>query len=306
MSSFYGANRPVYIAATIGSLLIVAIVRWGAEGPITEVLLGREGVKTLVLGILLAVATCILLHKALETVFPWQEPKPRNGKRAGRILDTRLGQETSPGSSASTSITVSNGAQELSAIQAQLAELKTGMSSLVDKLQAPKTEMKEHQEDGGVARALEALNSQMDAALRNAREEVERRDKTNEILTLNLSKANIQRTLARFTQALELTRAVATKVGEGKTTGADAFEFILGDLESALADNNVLFEQFPVGTRLPDLPSGSFTPVAFVDAPTPELAGTVKEAKSAAYYILESDDKRRYIAPAKLIVYKVQ
>ena len=82
--------------------------------------------------------------------------------------------------------------------------------------------------------------------------------------------------------------------------------FILGDLESALADNNVLFEQFPVGTRLADLPSGSFTPVAYVDAPSPELAGTVKESKSAAYYILEADEKRRYIAPAKLVVYKVQ
>jgi hypothetical protein len=292
-----------YAIAALGGLLVAVVIRWDS-GSLAEVLKGREGVKTLALGILLGAGVIVLLHKLLEGHFPWQPKPPRSAKRPGAVLQRVVGAETAPLTAPGDARRHGHDSAALEEIRASIAKVNQTLSTLIAKMDATPAPATPKEDNEYVSKALGSLSSQMEAALRNAREEVERRDKANEALTANLTKANILRTLTRFATALELARAVSAKVAEGKTSGADGLEFVLGDLESALADNNVHPEQLAVGTPIKDLPAGSFTPMAYVDAENPSQAGTIKEARSAAYFIPDEDGRKRYIAPAKVIAYK--
>lgn len=296
-------NRIACACAAIGGFFAVAAMRWGMSGGFLESLSGKEGAKTLVLAVAVGAIAWIALSRKLWGHFPWQEDPHRRSVRAGEVISVETGDTSTP--QVRTTVNVGFDSEALKGIQDQLAKLEKSLVAVSAKLDQP-APAAPNKGDENVAKALEAMKEQMDAGLRNAREEVERRDRTNDTLAETLKRSSIQRTLARMALTLELARAVGAKVAEGKTSGADAMEFLLGDLESALMDNNVNFESVAVGTKLADLAAGSFTPVAYVDAPSPELAGTVKEAKSAAYFIQEDDGKRRFIAPAKLILYKVQ
>lgn len=236
-----------------------------------------------------SIAYCLLVGAAIFTYVVENLP----GQTVAATI--RDGGDTAPVDATPTQTGEDNG--QLEAIHRRLDELQTSLKVLAGKLDAP---------DRTAEKAVDAIASQMDAALKNAREQVERRDQVNEKLVATLSKASVQRTLARFAQTLELARAVAAKVTEGKSSGADAMEFVLGDLESVLADNNVRFISISPGEKVADLPPGSFTPIAAVDADNPTQAGTVKEARTAAYFIDDGDGQRRFIAPAKVIVYKAR
>ena len=59
-----------------------------------------------------------------------------------------------------------------------------------------------------------------------------------------------------------------------------------------------------VGARVADLPAGSFAAISVVDATQDSLRGTVKEVRSRCYFIPEEGKKPRYIAPAKVILYR--
>ena len=59
-----------------------------------------------------------------------------------------------------------------------------------------------------------------------------------------------------------------------------------------------------VGTKVADLSAGSFAAISVVDAPEDTLRGTVKEVRSRCYFISESGKKPRFIAPAKVILYR--
>lgn len=299
-------NRIACACAAVGAFFAIAVLRWGMSGGFLESLSGKEGAKTLVLAVAAGAVAWVALSRKLWGHFPWEEDPHRTAVRAGEVLSVETGDTSAP--QIRTTVNVGIESEALRDIQGQLAKLEKALAAVAAKLDQPMPAAPAPKAEGddNVAKALETMKEQMEATLRNARDEVERRDKTNETLAETLKRASIQRTLARMALTLELARAVGAKVAEGKTSGADAMEFLLGDLESALMDNNVNFESVAVGTKLGDLAAGSFTPVAYLDAPSPELAGTVKEAKSAAYFIQEDDGKRRYIAPAKLILYKVQ
>ena len=62
--------------------------------------------------------------------------------------------------------------------------------------------------------------------------------------------------------------------------------------------------EISVGARVSDLPAGSFAAISVGDATDDSQRGTVKEVRSRCYFIAEDGKKPRYIAPAKVILYR--
>lgn len=145
---------------------------------------------------------------------------------------------------------------------------------------------------------------ELSGALSEAMKEISRRDGTIDTLTANVTRTNIQRVLARVTQILEVARALQARVADGKSSAAESFEFLVDDMDAALADQGVEHLDIAAGMRVTELPAGSFAAISVIDAPEESLRGTVKEVRSRSYFIPEEGKKPRYIAPAKVILYR--
>lgn len=147
-------------------------------------------------------------------------------------------------------------------------------------------------------------SSDLSGALSEAMKQISVRDSQIDILATNVNRANIQRNLVRLTQVLEVARSLKARVADGKSDAKESFEFLVDDMDSALADQGVETLEVTVGARVADLPAGSFAAISVVDAPQDSLRGTVKEVRSRCYFIPEEGKKPRYIAPAKVILYR--
>jgi hypothetical protein len=145
---------------------------------------------------------------------------------------------------------------------------------------------------------------ELSGALSEAMKQISSRDGQIDMLTKNVNQANIQRNLVRLTQSLEIARTLQTRVGSGKDDPKESFDFLVDDLDSALSDQGVQSMEIAVGARVADLPAGSFAAISVVDATQDSLRGTVKEVRSRCYFIPEEGKKPRYIAPAKVILYR--
>jgi hypothetical protein len=145
---------------------------------------------------------------------------------------------------------------------------------------------------------------ELTGALSEAMKQISSRDNQIDLLTKNVNQANIQRNLVRLTQVLEVARSLKARVADGKSDPKESFEFLVDDMDSALADQGVETLEVTVGARVADLPAGSFAAISVVDAPQDSLRGTVKEVRSRCYFIPEEGKKPRYIAPAKVILYR--
>jgi hypothetical protein len=145
---------------------------------------------------------------------------------------------------------------------------------------------------------------ELTGALSEAMKQISVRDSQIDILATNVNRANIQRNLVRLTQVLEVARSLKARVAEGKSDPKESFEFLVDDMDSALSDQGVETLEVTVGARVADLPAGSFAAISVVDAPQDSLRSTVKEVRSRCYFITEEGKKPRYIAPAKVILYR--
>jgi hypothetical protein len=145
----------------------------------------------------------------------------------------------------------------------------------------------------------------LSGALSEAMKQISVRDGQIDILTTNVNRANIQRNLVRLTQILEVARTLKARIISGKSDPKESFEFIVDDMDSALSDQGVEAMEIAVGARVADLPAGSFAAISVVDAPEDSQRGTVKEVRSRCYFIPEEGKKPRFIAPAKVILYRV-
>ena len=146
--------------------------------------------------------------------------------------------------------------------------------------------------------------SELSGALSEAMKQISSRDGQIDLLTKNVNQANIQRNLVRLTQSLEIARSLQTRVASGLSEPKESFDFVVGDLDSALSDQGVESMEVALGTKVADLAAGSFTAISVVDAPEDALRGTVKEVRSRSYFISEAGKKPRFIAPAKVILYR--
>jgi hypothetical protein len=130
------------------------------------------------------------------------------------------------------------------------------------------------------------------------------RDSQIDLLATNVNRANIQRNLVRLTQILEVARTLKARVDSGLSNAKDSFDFLVDDMTSALTDQGVEAMEIAVGARVADLPAGSFAAISVVDAPEDSLRGTVKEVRSRCYFIPEEGKKPRFIAAARVILYR--
>jgi hypothetical protein len=145
---------------------------------------------------------------------------------------------------------------------------------------------------------------ELSKSLAQAMNEISKRDATINNLTANVTRSNIQNNLVRLTQTLDIACLIQTRLANGKSNANESIEFIIDDIKSALNGQGVEFSEIKPGTRVADLPAGSFAAISVVDAPNESLKGTVKEVRSLCYFISEENKKPRYIAAAKVILYR--
>lgn len=180
--------------------------------------------------------------------------------------------------------------EELAALR---REINTHQNSLV--AAAPSSEGKTSSPDKA---------GDLSVALSEAMKQISSRDGQIDMLTKNVNQANIQRNLVRLSQSLEIARALQVRLAAGKSDPKESLDFVVDDLDSALSDQGVESMEIAVGTKVADLAAGSFAAISVVDAPEDTLRGTVKEVRSRCYFISESGKKPRFIAPAKVILYR--
>ena len=182
-------------------------------------------------------------------------------------------------------------------IQEELAALRQDIKSIKASPGAAAT-------DNAPAAEVSAELGELSGALSEAMKQISSRDGQIDLLTKNVNQANIQRNLVRLSQSCEIARTLQTRVASGKSDPKESFDFLVDDLDSALSDQGVEAMEIAVGTKVSDLAAGSFAAISVVDAPEDALRGTVKEVRSRSYFISEDGKKPRFIAPAKVILYR--
>jgi molecular chaperone GrpE (heat shock protein) len=187
-------------------------------------------------------------------------------------------------------------------IQEELAALRQDIKSI--KASPGKPAADSALTDSTPAAEVPAKLGELSGALSEAMKQISNRDSQIDVLAKNVNRANIQRNLVRLTQSLEVARSLKARVVAGTSDAKESFEFVVDDMDSALADQGVESMEIAVGTKVADLPAGSFAAISVVDAPEESLRGTVKEARSRSYFIPEEGKKPRFIAPAKVILYR--
>ena len=180
--------------------------------------------------------------------------------------------------------------EELAALRREIKSQPT-----VSMTAAPATEEKTTSPD---------KSGDISGALSEAMKQISVRDSQIDILATNVNRANIQRNLVRLTQVLEVARSLKARVDSGLSNAKDSFDFLVDDMNSALTDQGVESMEIAVGARVADLPAGSFAAISVVDAPEDSLRGTVKEVRSRCYFIPEEGKKPRFIAAARVILYR--
>lgn len=181
-------------------------------------------------------------------------------------------------------------------IQEELAALRQDIKSLKGSSGSPAV-------DSAPAVEVPAKLGELSGALSEAMRQITSRDGQIDLLTKNVNQSNIQRNLVRLTQTLEFSLSLHKRIVAGQSDPAESMQFIVDDLESALAANGVEHMVIMPGTKIPELKAGSFIPVTVIDAPSPELKGTVKEVRTRAYFI-DEENRPRFISPAKVVLYK--
>ena len=182
-------------------------------------------------------------------------------------------------------------------IQEELAALRQDIKSIKASPGAAATE-------NAPAAEVPAKLGELSGALSEAMKQISSRDGQIDLLTKNVNQSNIQRNLLRLTQSLEVARSLQARVASGKSDPKESFDFVIDDLDSALSDQGVESMEIAVGTKVAELAAGSFAAISVVDAPEDALRGTVKEVRSRCYFIPEAGKKPRFIAPAKVILYR--
>jgi hypothetical protein len=108
--------------------------------------------------------------------------------------------------------------------------------------------------------------------------------------------------LATIRETAEFTRKINAT---GKIADKEALSQVIMEIEAALDDLGLEIMHVSAGTRIADLPNGSFSILSATQAEAGEQPGTVKEAVTEAVFLRDADGKQVFIAPAKLRAYKL-
>jgi hypothetical protein len=133
------------------------------------------------------------------------------------------------------------------------------------------------------------------------------RDKEHLIENLQgkLTEREFRRSLSRLASVNETLSFTLKLTQEGKLTPADAVEQLRQEIEAAVGDLGLEHHSIQVGAAIASLPAGSFIILRSEAAPSPELAGTVKEVVSSGLFAKDEDDRLHFISPSKIHAYKL-
>jgi hypothetical protein len=84
-----------------------------------------------------------------------------------------------------------------------------------------------------------------------------------------------------------------------------AVEQLRQEIESAVGDLGLEHHSIQAGAAVSTLPAGSFVILRTETAPTPELAGTVKEVVNSGLFGKDEAGRPHFISPSKINVYKL-
>lgn len=108
--------------------------------------------------------------------------------------------------------------------------------------------------------------------------------------------------IATIRETAEFTRRISDA---GKIDDKEALRQLILEVQAAVEDLGMEVLHIAAGTRVSELPSGSFTVLGATEAENAALAGTVKESLSDAIFLCDDAGKKVFISPAKLRVYKL-
>lgn len=131
------------------------------------------------------------------------------------------------------------------------------------------------------------------------------REKETQRLQDIIARRDLRNALARLATIRETAEFTRRINAAGKLDDKEAVSQLIMEIEAALADLGLEVMHVAVGSRVSDLPNGSFNILSAVAAESPESAGTVKEAVTEAVFLRDDSGKQVFVAPAKLRVYKL-
>lgn len=148
------------------------------------------------------------------------------------------------------------------------------------------------------AQDLRAAVVQLTKELRSKEINIER-------LQVKLTEKEFRRSLSRLASIHETLLFTLNLLSQGKLAHADAVNQLRQEIESAISDLGLEHHVIQVGAQVSTLPLGSFSVLKSEAAPTPCLAGTVKEVVSSGLCARDEDGKPHFISPSKINAYKL-
>lgn len=124
-------------------------------------------------------------------------------------------------------------------------------------------------------------------------------------LQVKLTEREFRRSLSRLASVNETLSFTLKLLQDGNLTHAAAVEQLRQEIESAVGDLGLEHHSIQVGAAISALPAGSFVILRTETAPTPELAGTVKEVVNSGLFAKDEAGRPHFISPSKIHAYKL-
>jgi len=147
--------------------------------------------------------------------------------------------------------------------------------------------------------------AESDDALSVLARDLQAREKETQRLHDLLIRRNHHNALARLATIRETAEFTRKINDEGKITDKEALTQLIMEIDAAIDDIGLEIMHVAAGTRISELPNGSFTILSAITPDSVDLAGTVKEAVTEAVFVRDENGKQVFIAPAKLRAYKL-
>lgn len=155
------------------------------------------------------------------------------------------------------------------------------------------------------ALAAPAASGDFNGALAALAKDLGLREKETQRLQDALVRRDHRNALARLATIRETAEFTRKINAAGKIADKEALSQVIMEIEAALDDLGLEVMHVAAGTRIADLPNGSFTILSATPPEAGEQPGTVKEAVTEAVFLRDADGKQVFIAPAKLRAYKL-
>jgi hypothetical protein len=187
----------------------------------------------------------------------------------------------------------------------QAAARSAGNPELVAELSYVRQEILRLGNDQKLLPHASAQSGDLNGAVAALAKDLGIREKETQRLQDIISRRDLRNALARLATIRETAEFTRKINAAGKLDDKEALNQLIMEIEAALADLGMEVLHVAVGTRIADLPNGSFTILTALPAESPATAGTVKESVSEAVFVKDENGKAVFIAPAKLRVFKL-